>query len=282
MAVARRRGDVELVSVDSMTVYRDMDIGTAKPSAAARAEVPHHLLDLVDPAEEFTVLEFQAAARAGAGRHRPARPAGPAGRRHRPLPAVGRRRPRPPRSLAGGRGRARSRGRRARRRRRPPRPAGRPRPARRVADDDVEPAPHRPGPRGDDRRRPAVLVVRPRPDCVPADPVHPARAPVPAGRRRPADRRALRGAGWTHGLLDEVRGPGGPAGRALPHRPPGPRLPRAARPRRGRRPPRRLRRRGRPADPPVRPPAVGLVPPGPRIRWLDGDDPVDAVAAALR
>ena len=64
MAVARRRGDVELVCVDSMTVYRDMDIGTAKPSPAARAEVPHHLLDLVDPASEFTVSEFQAAARA--------------------------------------------------------------------------------------------------------------------------------------------------------------------------------------------------------------------------
>jgi tRNA dimethylallyltransferase len=64
MAVARRRGGVELVCVDSMTVYRDMDIGTAKPSPAARAEVPHHLLDLVDPAREFTVAEFQAAARA--------------------------------------------------------------------------------------------------------------------------------------------------------------------------------------------------------------------------
>jgi len=64
MAVARRRGDVELVCIDSMTVYRGMDIGTAKPSAAARAEVPHHLLDLVDPSGEFTVAEFQAAARA--------------------------------------------------------------------------------------------------------------------------------------------------------------------------------------------------------------------------
>jgi tRNA dimethylallyltransferase len=64
MAVARRRGDVELVCVDSMTVYRGMDIGTAKPSAEARAEVPHHLLDLVDPGEEFTVSQFQRAARA--------------------------------------------------------------------------------------------------------------------------------------------------------------------------------------------------------------------------
>lgn len=64
MAVARRLGDVELVCVDSMTVYRFMDIGTAKPSAAARAEVPHHLLDLADPGEEFTVSAFQSAARA--------------------------------------------------------------------------------------------------------------------------------------------------------------------------------------------------------------------------
>jgi tRNA dimethylallyltransferase len=46
-----------------MQVYRGMDIGTAKPTAAERAEVPHHLLDLVDPDEEFTVSEFQQAAR---------------------------------------------------------------------------------------------------------------------------------------------------------------------------------------------------------------------------
>lgn len=61
MAVARRCGDVELVSVDSMQVYRRMDIGTAKPTPAERAEVAHHLLDLVDADEEFTVAEFSAA-----------------------------------------------------------------------------------------------------------------------------------------------------------------------------------------------------------------------------
>ena len=55
-------GPVELVCVDSMQVYRGMDIGTAKPSRADRAEVPHHLLDLVDPDEDFTVARFQAAA----------------------------------------------------------------------------------------------------------------------------------------------------------------------------------------------------------------------------
>jgi tRNA dimethylallyltransferase len=61
LELGRRLPEVELVSVDSMQVYREMDIGTAKPSPAERAEVPHHLIDVVDPAEEFTVAEFQAA-----------------------------------------------------------------------------------------------------------------------------------------------------------------------------------------------------------------------------
>jgi tRNA dimethylallyltransferase len=63
LEVARRRGDIEIVSVDSMCVYRGMDVATSKPSPAERASVPHHLLDLVDPDEEFTVAEFQRAAR---------------------------------------------------------------------------------------------------------------------------------------------------------------------------------------------------------------------------
>ena len=63
LVLARSRPGVEIVSVDSMSVYRGMDIGTAKPSAAARAEVPHHLLDLVGPDEEYTVRRFQADAR---------------------------------------------------------------------------------------------------------------------------------------------------------------------------------------------------------------------------
>ncbi len=61
MAVARALGDVEIVSVDSMQVYRGMDIGTAKPTPAERAEVVHHLLDLVDPTDEFTVADFRSA-----------------------------------------------------------------------------------------------------------------------------------------------------------------------------------------------------------------------------
>jgi tRNA dimethylallyltransferase len=64
LEVARRLPDVELVSVDSMQVYRGMDIGTAKPTPAEQAEVRHHLLDLADPSEDFSVTRFQAAAAA--------------------------------------------------------------------------------------------------------------------------------------------------------------------------------------------------------------------------
>ncbi|HEX8100139.1 MAG TPA: tRNA (adenosine(37)-N6)-dimethylallyltransferase MiaA [Actinomycetota bacterium] len=54
----------EIVSVDSATVYRGMDVGTAKPDQAERAEVPHHLLDLVEPGEPFSVAQFQQLGRA--------------------------------------------------------------------------------------------------------------------------------------------------------------------------------------------------------------------------
>ena len=79
MAVARVLGDVELVSIDSMQVYRGMDIGTAKPTAAERAEIPHHLLDLVEPTDEFTVADFRdayanALADIGGRDHRACRP----------------------------------------------------------------------------------------------------------------------------------------------------------------------------------------------------------------
>jgi tRNA dimethylallyltransferase len=63
LELAGRRSDIEIISVDSMCVYRGMDLATSKPSRAARAAVPHHLIDLVDPDEEFTVAEFQRAAR---------------------------------------------------------------------------------------------------------------------------------------------------------------------------------------------------------------------------
>ena len=64
LAIAEQLGDVELVSIDSMQVYRGMDIGTAKPSRDDRARVPHHLLDLVDASHDFTVAEFQQSYRA--------------------------------------------------------------------------------------------------------------------------------------------------------------------------------------------------------------------------
>jgi tRNA dimethylallyltransferase len=54
-------GPVELVSVDSMAVYRGMDIGTAKPTPEERDGIDYHLLDLVEASEEFTVQQFQAA-----------------------------------------------------------------------------------------------------------------------------------------------------------------------------------------------------------------------------
>ncbi len=60
LAVARRLGDVELVSADSMQVYRGMDVGTAKATAAEQAEVPHHLLDVAEPEEYYSVARFQA------------------------------------------------------------------------------------------------------------------------------------------------------------------------------------------------------------------------------
>jgi tRNA dimethylallyltransferase len=49
----------EVVSVDSMQVYREMDIGTAKASAEARAEIPHHLIDVCDPEHDMAVAQFQ-------------------------------------------------------------------------------------------------------------------------------------------------------------------------------------------------------------------------------
>lgn len=62
MALAERRGS-EIVVADSRQVYRGMDVGTAKPDAAARAMVPHHLVDLVRPDEPFTVAQWVALAR---------------------------------------------------------------------------------------------------------------------------------------------------------------------------------------------------------------------------
>jgi tRNA dimethylallyltransferase len=54
---------VEIVSVDSAQVYRGMDIGTAKPSAAQRAALPHHLIDIIEPNQSYSAARFVADAR---------------------------------------------------------------------------------------------------------------------------------------------------------------------------------------------------------------------------
>ncbi|MCP4479259.1 MAG: tRNA (adenosine(37)-N6)-dimethylallyltransferase MiaA [Planctomycetaceae bacterium] len=51
--------DAEIISLDSMAIYRGMDIGTAKPDSAQRSAVPHHLIDIVDPPEAFSVSEYR-------------------------------------------------------------------------------------------------------------------------------------------------------------------------------------------------------------------------------
>lgn len=54
-----RHYPAEIISVDSALVYRDMNIGTAKPNAAELAAVPHHLIDIIDPAESYSVAQFR-------------------------------------------------------------------------------------------------------------------------------------------------------------------------------------------------------------------------------
>jgi len=62
MHVAEQLGDIDIVAVDAMQVYRGMDIGTAKPTSNDQQMVPHHCLDLVDPSQRFTATQFQEAA----------------------------------------------------------------------------------------------------------------------------------------------------------------------------------------------------------------------------
>jgi tRNA dimethylallyltransferase len=66
LRVAEQLG-AEIVSVDSTTVYRGMDVGTAKPTAEQRARVPHHLLDVAEPSAPFTVAAYQRLAREAIG-----------------------------------------------------------------------------------------------------------------------------------------------------------------------------------------------------------------------
>ena len=58
MLVAQELGDIEIVTADSMQVYRGMDVGTAKPSLAERGGVTHHLIDVADPAQDWDVARF--------------------------------------------------------------------------------------------------------------------------------------------------------------------------------------------------------------------------------
>ncbi len=53
------RWPVEIIVMDSATIYRGMDVGTAKPSAEEQARVPHHLIDIRDPAESYSAAEFR-------------------------------------------------------------------------------------------------------------------------------------------------------------------------------------------------------------------------------
>ena len=65
IAVAQQL-NAEIISLDSMAIYRGMDIGTAKPTAAQQAQVPHHVVDVVDPTEAFSVSNYVLAAHAAA------------------------------------------------------------------------------------------------------------------------------------------------------------------------------------------------------------------------
>src|SRR5512142_3106438 len=62
LALAERFGG-EVVNCDSVAVYREFEIGTAKPTAAERARVPHHLLDVIDPTQSITAGEYARRAR---------------------------------------------------------------------------------------------------------------------------------------------------------------------------------------------------------------------------
>ena len=59
LRVAKRLGNVEIISIDSMAVYREMDLATAKPSLEERRVVPHHMIDILDPSQECTVSLFK-------------------------------------------------------------------------------------------------------------------------------------------------------------------------------------------------------------------------------
>ena len=59
LELAKDMSNMEIICADSRTIYRGMDIGTAKPSSAETSLVPHHLLDILDPNEEFNASIFK-------------------------------------------------------------------------------------------------------------------------------------------------------------------------------------------------------------------------------
>ena len=223
MGVARQVEGAEIVALDSMQVYRGMDIGTATPTAAEKAEVPHHLIDLVEVSEEFAVAEFQVRAAAVIDDIR-RRGAGARAGRWNGSVRPGRDRWAPdPRSLPGGVGRPGGRA----GHRDPASAPGRSRPGRGRPDGAGQPAPGRQSPRGHHRQRAAVLVVRSGTRPLPAHAVRPGRpalGPRPAGRAHCSPLPAPDGRGLPR------RGP--ILGRAadLPDRVAGSRLQGAARP----------------------------------------------------
>ena len=59
MIIAEKIKEFEIISLDSMQIYKRMDIGTAKPTREEQAKIPHHMIDIVEPHEEYTISQFQ-------------------------------------------------------------------------------------------------------------------------------------------------------------------------------------------------------------------------------
>ena len=243
-----------------MSVYREMDIGTSKPSRAQQAEVPHHLLDLVDPDEEFTVSQFQQAAQraleAIAARGHHALLVGGTGLYLRAVVDDLRfpgRYPTVREALESelGEGRAEVPELHARLAVLDPVAA--------CVDGAFQPAPRGAGAGGHTRVREALLDVRARSRGLSAFRGDHGGPFGPHRRGRPPHRRAVRAVDGG-GPVGRGPGPGHPARRHLPDGPPGPGLSRAAGPRGGGCALGCLQGGSRAPDPVLRPPPGVVVP----------------------
>ena len=201
LSLARLIGGAEIVTLDSMQVYRGMDIGTATPTPAEQAEVPHHLIDLVDPSEEFTVAEVQARAWAVIDgiRDRGAVPVLVGGTGLYVRAVIDRLRI-PGRYLAVRAEVETESDTAALHRRLASRRSGRRRP-----HGAVQSAQGRQSPRSHHRQRPAVLVVRTRPGALPDHTVRAGGPSLGSGPPRCPHRGPLRASQISDGFLDEVR-----------------------------------------------------------------------------